>query len=186
MKRRSFLAALGCAATWPLAARAQQAAMPVIGVLATAGADAVVAFRKGLSETGYIEGHNVVFELRQAEQFAQAPALAAELVQRRVAVIAALGGFAAPAAKTATTTIPIVFSIGGDPVELGLVASLNRPGGNLTGATFFSAQILPKQVGLLHDIVPKATVLGVLINPDNPRHPGGCARSPGGGAHAWS
>src|SRR5262249_52944984 len=116
------------------------------------------------------EGRNVAVELRSTERYEQAPALAVELVHRRVSVIAALGGFAAPAAKAATATIPIVFSVGGDPVSLGLGTSLNRPGGNVTGVTFFAAQLLEKQVGILHELVPKATVLGVLINPDNPRH----------------
>jgi ABC-type uncharacterized transport system substrate-binding protein len=170
MRRREFITVLGGAAAWPLAARAQQPAMPVVGILATAGTGAVVAFRKGLSETGHVEGRNVALELRSTEQYAQAPALAAELVQHRVAVIAAIGGFAAPAAKAATATIPIVFSVGGDPIELGLVTSLNRPGGNITGVTFFAAQLLQKQVGILHDLLPKATALGVLINPGNPRH----------------
>jgi putative ABC transport system substrate-binding protein len=171
MKRRDFITLLGGVATaWPRVARAQQPAMPVVGILATAGPASVVAFREGLSETGHVESRNVAFELRATEQYGEAAVLAAQLVQRRVAVIAAIGGFAAPAAKAATATIPIVFSIGGDPVELGLVSSLNRPGGNITGVTFFSALLLQKQVGILHDLVPKAAVLGVLINPDNPRH----------------
>jgi putative ABC transport system substrate-binding protein len=171
VRRREFITLLGgAAAAWPLAARAQQPALPIVGILATAGAGAVLAFRKGLSDTGHVEGRNVAIELRSTDQYAQVPALAVELVQRRVSVIAAIGGFAAPAAKAATATIPIVFSVGGDPVELGLVTSLNRPGGNITGVTFFAAQLLQKQVGILHDLVPKATVLGVLINPDNPRH----------------
>ena len=172
LDRRAFIAlAGGAAAVWPLAARAQQAAMPVVGILSTSGANGVVAFRKGLSETGHVEGRNVAIELRSIEQFGEVPVLAAELVRRRVAVIAALGGPAAPAAKAAATeAVPVVFCVGGDPVELGLVASLNRPGGNITGTTFFASQLLQKRVGILHDLVPKATVLGVLINPDNPRH----------------
>ena len=170
MRRREFITVLGGAAAWPLTARAQQPAMPVVGILATAGTYAVVAFRKGLMETGHVEGRNVAVELRATAEYSEVPVLAAELVQRRVAVIAAIGGPAAPAAKAATATIPIVFGVGGDPVELGLVTSLNRPGGNITGVTFFAAQLLQKQVSILHDLVPKATVLGVLINPDNPRH----------------
>jgi ABC-type uncharacterized transport system substrate-binding protein len=123
-----------------------------------------------LSEEGQIEGRNVAIELRSTGQYGEVPSLAAELVQRRVPVIAALGGPAAAAAKAATGTIPIVFSVGGDPVELGLVPNINRPGGNITGVTFFAKQLLQKQVGILHDLVPKASVLGVLINPNNWRH----------------
>ena len=127
-------------------------------------------FRKGLSETGYVEGRNVAFELRSAEgQYDKLPALAADLVSRKVAVIGAVGGPSAPAAKAATATIPIVFSIGGDPVELGLVTSLSRPGGNITGATFFTEHLLQKQISILHELVPKAAVFGFLVNPDNPR-----------------
>ncbi len=171
MRRREFITFLGgTAVTWPLAARAQQPAMPVVGILNSAGAKWVTAFRKGLSEEGQIEGRNVAIELRSTAQYGEVPSVAAELVQRRVAVIAALGGPAAAAAKAATATIPIVFSIGGDPVELGLVPNINRPGGNITGATFFAKQLLQKQVGILHDLVPKASALGVLINPNNWRH----------------
>jgi putative ABC transport system substrate-binding protein len=171
VRRRQFITLLGgAAAAWPVAARAQQPSMPVVGILATAGTYAVVAFRKGLRETGHVEGRDVAVELRATEEYSEVPVLAAELGQSRVAVIAAIGGPAAPAAKAATATIPIVFAVGGDPVELGLVTSLNRPGGNITGVTFFAAQLLQKQVGILHDLVPKATVLGVLINPDNQRH----------------
>jgi putative ABC transport system substrate-binding protein len=159
---------LAGAATWPLAARAQQPPMPVVGILNSTG-DTVPSFRKGLYETGYLEGRNVAIEQRTTEQYGELPALAAELVRRRVTVIAALGGLAAPAAKAATATIPIVFSIGGDPVELGLVASLNHPSGNITGVTFFAAQLLQKQVGILHDLVPSATVISALVNPNNPR-----------------
>ncbi len=144
--------------------------MPVVGVLNSTLASAVAAFRSGLSETGHVEGRNVVIEVRAAGQSVRLPALASELVSRQVAVIAALGGLAAPAAKEATATIPIVFSIGGDPVELGLVSNLRRPGGNITGVTFFADELLQKQMGLMRELVPKAVALGVLINPDNPRH----------------
>jgi putative tryptophan/tyrosine transport system substrate-binding protein len=172
MKRREFITLLGgaAAAAWPLAARAQQPAMPVAGILNSAGDRWVTSFRKGLSEEGQIEGRNVTIVLRSTEQYGEVPSVAAELVQRRVAVIAALGGPAAAAAKAATATIPIVFSVGGDPVELGLVPNINRPGGNITGVTFFAKQLLQKQVGILHDLVPKASVLGLLINPNNWRH----------------
>jgi putative ABC transport system substrate-binding protein len=171
MKRRDFIALVGGAAfAWPLAARAQQQTMPVAGILNSAGDKWVAAFRKGLSEEGQVEGRNVAIELRSTAQYGEVPSLAAELVQRRVAVIAALGGPAAAAAKAATATIPIVFSVGGDPVELGLVPNINRPGGNITGVTFFAKQLVQKQVGILHDLLPKASVLGVLINPNNWRH----------------
>jgi putative ABC transport system substrate-binding protein len=170
MKRREFMLALGGAAAWPLAARAQQSAVLRVGVLNSTLASAVAAFRSGLSETGHVEGRNVVIEVRAAGQSVRLRALASELVSRQVAVIAALGGLAAPAAKGATATIPIVFSIGGDPVELGLVSNLRRPGGNITGVTFFADELLQKQVGLMRELVPKAVALGVLVNPDNPRH----------------
>ncbi|HEY7246165.1 MAG TPA: ABC transporter substrate-binding protein [Xanthobacteraceae bacterium] len=141
----------------------------MVGILATLDS-AMSSFQKGLYQTGYLEGRNVAIELRSTQQYGELPALAAELVRRQVAVIAALGGLAAPAATAATTSIPIVFSIGGDPVELGLVSSLNHPGGNITGITFFAAELLQKQVGMLHDLVPSASVFGVLVNPKNPRH----------------
>jgi ABC-type uncharacterized transport system substrate-binding protein len=169
--RREVITLLGgAAAAWPLAVRARQAPMPVVGLLNSAGAKWTAAFLSGLSETGHVEGRNVAIELRASEQYDEFPALASELVRRRAAVIAAIGGLAALAAKAATTIVPIVFSVGGDPVELGLVASLNRPGGNVTGATFFATQLLQKQVGLLHDLAPKAAAFGFLINPANPRH----------------
>lgn len=170
MRRRKFLGVLGWAlAAWPVVPRAQQPAKPVIGILDSVGASAVAAFRSGLGETGYIEGRNVAIALRTTIKNDRLPALADELVRNQVAVIAAIGGPSAPAAQAATATIPIVFSIGGDPVQLGLVKSLNRPGGNITGATFFAAELLQKQLGLLHEVVPKATVFGLLVNPNNPR-----------------
>src|SRR5262249_25195889 len=138
--------------------------------------DARSAFGGGLSETGHVEGLNVRLESRTTSQADRLPSLAAELVHRQVAVIAALGGLSAPAAKAATTTIPVVFSIGGDPVELGLVSNLKRPGGNVTGVTFFTAELLQKQVGLMRELVPKAGALGVLANPNNPRHKADAAK----------
>jgi ABC-type uncharacterized transport system substrate-binding protein len=137
MRRREFTKfVVAAAATLPCAVRAQQSAMPVVGILDSVGTSAVDAFRSGLRQTGYVEGRDVAIELKTTGQNDQLPALTAELVRDRVAVIVAIGGPAAPAAKAVTATIPIVFSIGGDPVELGLVSSLNRPGGNITGVTF--------------------------------------------------
>jgi putative tryptophan/tyrosine transport system substrate-binding protein len=171
MRRRDFITLLGGAvAAWPLAARAQQAAMPIVGIIDTSGVNSVVAFRHGLSDGGLEEGRSVVIDYRSTQQYADLRAIADELVRRRVTVIAALGGLPAKEAKAATTTIPIVFCVGGDPVELGLVPNLNRPGGNLTGTTFFAAQLLQKQVGILQDLVPKSATIGVLVNPSNPRH----------------
>ena len=169
MKRRKFLRTLaGAVATWPLAARAQQERLPVIGILDNSGAAG--DFSKGLNEGGLVDGRDVVIEARSARHFAELKTLAEELVRRRVSVLAALGGIPTQEARQATTTIPIVFAVGGDPVELGLVANLNRPGGNLTGVTFFAAQLLQKQIGMLRDLVPRAADIGVLINPQNPRH----------------
>ena len=171
--RRELLAALGGAAAWPLAAKAQQPTMPVIGLLGSATArewaPSVAAFLRGLSEAGFVEGRDVAIESRWAEnQYDRLPSLAAELIHRQVSVITALTTPSAIAAKAATATIPIVFTTIADPVQIGLVASLNRPGGNLTGVTFLNVEIVPKMLELLHEVVPTATTMAALINPTNP------------------
>ena len=173
MRRREFVTLLGGAAAWPVAARAQQPAIPVVGLVNGSSLDAsardVAEFRKGLRETGYVEGQNVTVEYHWLEgQYDRLPALMADLVRRRVAVIATPGTTPGTiAAKAATATIPIVFGVAEDPVQLGVVVSLARPGGNATGSNFFSQEVVAKRLQLLHELVPKAVRVAVLVNPAN-------------------
>jgi putative tryptophan/tyrosine transport system substrate-binding protein len=172
MNRRGFIALLGGAAAWPVMARAQHAAMPVVGFLHSGSADAfphfVAAFRQGLNETGYTEGANVAIEYRWAQgRYDRLPSLVADLVARRVDVIVS-GGGTPIAAQAATATIPIVATLGGDPVKAGIVSSLNRPGGNITGVGLFSYSLGPKRLEVLRELVPNAKIIAVLINPTNP------------------
>jgi putative ABC transport system substrate-binding protein len=171
-KRREFIAGLGSAAAWPLAARAQQAAVPVIGFVNSGSpggyAPYVAAFRQGLKETGYVEGQNVAIEFRWADgQYDRVPAMAAELVRRQVAVIVA-NAPGVMAVKAATTTIPIVFTAATDAVKIGFIASLSRPGGNVTGVTQLDVEVTPKRLELVHQLVPMATIIAVLVNPTYP------------------
>jgi putative tryptophan/tyrosine transport system substrate-binding protein len=180
MRRREFIAGLGGAAAWPLAARAQQPAMPVIGFLSGQSAEHdyeyTVPFLQGLQETGYVVGQNAAIEYRWAEyHYNRLPALAADLVRRRVAVIVTINSTAAVPAKPATTTIPIVFVGGGDPVARGLVASLNRPGGNVTGFSTFTGELSPKRLQLLRELIPNAVRFGVLADSTNPNTPSNIA-----------
>jgi putative tryptophan/tyrosine transport system substrate-binding protein len=174
MRRREFITLLGgAAAAWPLAVRAQQPAMPLVGFLGSGSPESdafrVAAIRQGLNESGYVEGRNIAFEYRWAEDHNERlPALAADLVRHEVAVIVLIGNALAMAAKPATATIPIIFAIGGDPIKLGLVASLNRPGGNITGVSFLTDILVAKQFEVLHETVPKTALIGSLVNPTNP------------------
>jgi putative tryptophan/tyrosine transport system substrate-binding protein len=174
MKRREFISLMGVAVGWPLAVRAQQPAVQVVGFLSSRSSDVdaslLTAFHKGLAETGFVEGHNVTVEYRWAKgRYDQLPAMAAELVRKPVAVLVSTGGtVAASAAKAATQTIPVVFTTADDPVKVGLVDSLNPPGGNLTGITALFIEAASKRMELLHELLPRASTIGLLVNPTNP------------------
>jgi len=184
VKRRTFIAGLGSAAAWPVVVRAQQPALPVIGILgsttAVASAPVVSAFMQGLKDTGFVEGQNIAIEAHWAnDRYDRLPAMAAELVRARVALIVAVGNnLPTRAAKNATSTIPIVFMMGADPVQLGIVDGLSRPGGNITGVTTLAADQLQKRLQLLHDAVPTAKVFGLIINPDNFGRTSSAGRTP--------
>jgi ABC-type uncharacterized transport system substrate-binding protein len=190
--RRAFISLLSSAAAWPLAARAQQPAMPVIGYLSgfssTAFPPYLAAFRDGLNATGYVEGRNVAIEYRWAEsEYDRLPGLAADLVRRKVTLIVATGVTASPvAAKAATTTIPIVFLTGGDPIKLGLVSSFNRPDGNLTGVTWLSNTMAAKRMELLRELMPGATTIGLLVNPAKSKCLVRDDRRAGSSARTWA
>src|SRR5262245_950993 len=173
MRRREFITLLGVAATWPLTVHAQQTALPVVAFVRDGSPEAnaryVAAFRKGLNESGYVEGQNITVEYHWLEgQYDRLSALLADLVRRQVAVIATLGNLTSVAAKAATAVVPIVFAVGEDPVKLGLVASLARPGGNATGTNFLVQETVAKRLRLLHELVPKVVRVAVLVNPSNP------------------
>jgi putative ABC transport system substrate-binding protein len=191
MRRREFIRFMGAAgATWPLAVRAQQPAMPVIGYLDTASASTTArltaAFREGLSAAGYEEGRNVMVEYRWPDgDYDKLPSLAADLVRRNVAVIATINTPPVLAAKAATQTIPIVFAVGVDPIKFGLVESLKRPGGNLTGLTQLNIEMEAKRVQLLHELVPSATSIGLLVNPTSPAYSEAATASAQSGSCAW-
>ena len=192
MRRRDFIAVLGAVAAVPLAARAQQPAMPLVGFLSAGSLDGfanhAVAFRQGLTESGFVAGQNVAIEYRWAAgQYDRLPALASELIAREVAVLYAGGGLiSVRAARAASATIPIVFSTGADPVQAGLVTSLNRPEGNMTGASFFGRASQPKRLELIRELLPNAAVIAVLNNPQNPMVPRRIDRTANGGRCARS
>ena len=192
MRRRQFITLIGgAAATWPIGARAQQSPRPVIGFLngsSPAGyARMVAAFHQGLKETGYVEGQNVVIEYRWAEgHFDRLPALVADLIRRQVSVIAATSSPANLVAKNATSTIPIVFTTGTDPVQFGLVTNLARPSGNVTGVTQLNVEIVAKRIQLAHDLVPTATDIALLVNPTDPIVDFEMKNFTGGGPHSWA